>query len=785
MKSFIRFLCHNRLYSLINLAGLSLSLSFSIIVFSYAYAQRRVSKSVPDYEDVYAVERDGAAMLCSGISGRLVTLPEAESVTMFSSPVPDEICEFGGAKFLASSMSADNEFLNIFGVEFIAGGTEPLSKSGIYISESFARRIAGDDDPCGRSLTLDGSDFNIEGIFKDFGKGLLPHTDIIMDNSSPSSEIAMYGMRPLVIFGNVQVFVKTAPDTDITDMEQKFNGLFNDVDHIGGHLSLMRADEFYFDDGNIMLNRGESRLIRGMIAAGLVLTLIALLNYINLNTALIGRRAKEMAIKRILGLGKNEILFQYILESTAFTSICFIIAILLALPLSPLVGRITMDVEEVSASALVSTADIFAPANLAFCFLICLLAGIIAGVIPALAAQRISPADTVKGGFRTSSKRILTKVFIVVQNIISITLIAMAITMELQTRHMLDRPAGCVYEDILYLDCGSYFEPQDYDLFMEKLRSLPCVSQLGICNGIPGDVPTSYDMTTQDGQAFRYYAIQLDTVAFDMLQFNILRQIQPCIPGTVWLTENTMRLIGIDMYSENISENETVKNSILVNSGGSDEVCGIVSDFIINDPGDAMAGSGAVIEIVDDMTWKSFIIRTGGDHDAATKMIAETYRNFCREKWGVDGGEYVNIYMKDMLRDRNADALRSLRLIELLMLLAVLLSLSGLVAISIHYTELYEKSIAIHKVFGARTSDETIRNLRLYFAITAVAGCISIPAAFALCRRYLENFSYRIELSIWIFVATFLLAMGITFLSVIMQVGKAADANPIKALRKE
>ncbi len=252
----------------------------------------------------------------------------------------------------------------------------------------------------------------------------------------------------------------------------------------------------------------------------------------------------------------------------------------------------------------------------------------------------------------------------------------------------------------------------------------------------------------------------------------------------MWLSENTVRLLGASMASDDLFET-IVGRSNWSSNIAHNGVCGVISDFIINDPGDTMSECGAAISIVDDIEWKSFLIRTNGDHDSARKMISEAYGSFCREKWGIDTGTYINVYMDDMIRERNAESMRSLRLTELLMALSILLSLSGLVAVSIHYTESYAKSIALHKVFGASAADETLRNLKMYFAITADACLLAIPAAVILCRRYLEGFSYRIDLSAWIFVGTAMLSLAITFVSVIFQVKRAAGANPIDALRKE
>ena len=787
MKSFFRFLMRNRLYSLINLAGLTLSLALVIIVFSFVDAQRRISKSLPDYGNTYAVTREGMTIMCFGIAERIEGLPECEAASTFSSPTPNHICEFQGRNFQTDAMSADRTFLEIAGVEFVSGGAEDFTASGILLSETFASRISSDTDPMGMRISVDSTDYMVEGVFKNLGSGLIPKTDIIINNEAPSGPAAVYMKNPLNYFGNLTVLVKLRPDADPFSATGKINGLFEDHDYLNGKLSLIRSDELYFSDANISLNKGSRKLIRNMLAAGLALLLLAVLNYVNLNTALVGKRTRELAIRRLLGSERRDILFRYITESGLFTALCFTFALLLAAALTPVVGRLTLDPTQTVSSALFRVADIFRPLNILYYLTLCLVTSVTCGIIPALLASRTPPVEAIKGSPGTRDKRSLMKIFIILQNAISITLITLTLTMEAQTRHMLDRPVGCDYTDLSYFVPGSFFRAEDRNLLMERFRQLPCVAEIGACNGLPGISASSYSKTADDGRTITFYMMGLDTSAFEMLGFNILNQTQECLPGTMWMTESTVRLIGGEIYGENLTERFIGGGYNM--KGMEQEVCGVISDILLGDAGEIMEGQGAIVNIYDsddfNLQWKNFVIRTVGRHDEALKMISETYEAFCRQQWNIDAGTYYNDYLSARLKDNLSDELLSLRLTELLMLLAILLSLSGLVAISIYYTEANAKSIAVHKVFGATSSEETFRNLRLYFGITLVAYILAVPVALVLCRRYLEDFSYRLELSSWIFIATVLISLAITLISVFFQVRRAAGVNPAETLKKE
>ena len=422
----------------------------------------------------------------------------------------------------------------------------------------------------------------------------------------------------------------------------------------------------------------------------------------------------------------------------------------------------------------------FGASNLLAYVLACMLTGVLAGVVPAMLASRISPIATVKGEFRRSDRRIFSKIFIIIQNVVSVALIALTTTMELQTRHMLDRPVGCDYTDIYYLNTG--LSQTERTVLQERLAQLPCIDRIGLCSGLPGAMATSTSDEV-DGKPFTCNICVLDTTAFNILGFNILNQTQDCTPGTVWLTENTVKLIGEDIRSGNLTENFIGKGYVHKSYGNS--VCGVISDFVVGSPGENRAEEGLIISITDGSSWMNLVMRTRGDHAEAAAMINSVYEEVCRESYGIVLPTYNSCYMDDYIRQNLSDELRSLRLIELLTALAILLSLSGLVAISIYYTEANAKSIAVHKVFGATSSEETLRNLRLYFGITLTADILAMPVALVLCRHYLEGFSYRMELSAWIFIATVLISMAITFVSVIFQVRRAAGVNPAETLKKE
>ena len=174
-----------------------------------------------------------------------------------------------------------------------------------------------------------------------------------------------------------------------------------------------------------------------------------------------------------------------------------------------------------------------------------------------------------------------------------------------------------------------------------------------------------------------------------------------------------------------------------------------------------------------------------GDHDEAKSAIDAVYKKHSEDMFGsyVEPDHFG--FVKDVIASKYAKTRHQMRLIEIIMGIAVLLSLLGLVAMSTHFASEREKTIAIRKGFGGTMESEIRRNLKEYVVMILIANVIAIPVAVWLCKRYLEDFAYRIDLHPWIFVVTVALSFVIAIGSVLWQIISVARVNPVMALKKE
>ena len=403
-----------------------------------------------------------------------------------------------------------------------------------------------------------------------------------------------------------------------------------------------------------------------------------------------------------------------------------------------------------------------------------------------LQASQVKPIDVVKGTFRFRSRKELSRIFMVIQNVISIVLIALVITMQLQMRHMVNRPVGLQTDNLYFISSKLDVIPEK-TAFIDELRSLPCVKELAFTENVPG-VSTTYFLMAKMGETekdTRVASFHCDSAAFRMMGFQVIEQFHEPEATSFWMTESAVA--GMTGLPRGIYNYDTIFAWKQDNIGN--DVCGVIKDFNMLDalhaadedytivfcngnPLYGLGGGHPLLEIV-------------GDHREAKRAIDAVYKKHCEKMLGTYMEPEYNDFLKNVVASKYNKTKRQMRLIELIMGISVLLSLLGLVAMSTHFASEREKSIAIRKVFGGTLESETRRNLNEYVIMILIANVIAIPLAVWLCGRYLEDFVYRIDLHPWIFVVTVLLSFVIAIGSVLWQTLRAAKTNPAEALKKE
>lgn len=774
MNSFWNFLKKNKLYGAINLVGLMVSMAFVLLLAVYIQRQLTTDSFQQNADRIYVIANEDNVTMGYWLDKHLKNnFPEIEKGCCVANIASAAAFNINGERVYGSTMAADSTFFEMFSYDLVEGNKADwrVSQDRCMVSREFANAHFGDKDPLGQiiSFNYEGSfQLTVCGVYEDFGNSILKAPDVLIRgdimpkiNSSHDEFMSNAG-------GGI-CFVMAYPGADLqgrhSDIldwcEENFWVYKSQYDNV----RLIPLRNMYFlDDGNKdwteTIQFGNRSFVNLLLAMCILLLAFAVLNYINMTTALTGFRAKEMATRRLVGADKRSIFFKVISESTLICGISMLLAILLAEALAPTASRIL--------EYQVSVFKAVTPVNILLVLGFILVLGILAGIVPALLIQKAQPIEIVRGTLRLKTKTVYSKVIIVVQNVVAVVMLVSALTIGLQIRHMVSADLGYNTKDILVVD-NAFGQAGQIRPLLDKWREEPCVEEVGQGDGIPLGGTSNWTMEMPDGHWVSFQQIQGDDKYFDILGLKVKQDNHQ--PNKWWLNEYAFKQIGIE---ETATEFQTAQN-------GTRSIGGIYYDFKIRpleqDQSAAMIYNRGE-NPNDDYPWV-LLVKTTGDQATAKKRVeaiaAEVF----------PGRLFEAQYIEEMIEDGFADESRVLNIVLIFTLLSILVSALGLFAMSSYYMQQEIRSVSVKKVFGADYSGVLKELVLSFMKMVGIAFVIGVPIAWFIMNRWLSGYGHRINLYWWIFVVAGLIVALIAIASVLYQSIKTARTNPAEALKKE
>ena len=754
MKSYLRHLNRNKLYTAIMAVGLCISLAFVIIFTCYTWQQFSVCNHYPGSKNIYLVAMGGNTYsyetLAEEIENEIPGVEDAVLVENFYNSIKynDEMSSDQGMLVL------DKDFFDVFETKFIAGSIDEFNTAeDALVTESFARRN-GMEEVIGTKLIDGKKEFIIAGIIEDFNGSVFDNSEVILNAK------LFDGKRNNQTNSSVMTFIKVSKETDIKDLEAKIEDhvlKFMKLSRFKGAkpITLIRLDELYFSEiNNGMMGLKCEKIDKVFILSIVVILLLisAIINYVNLNVASAERREKEMALRHILGADRKHIYFRVFAESLAFTTLTFLVAIALAIGLCDIVNDLLRPEIPLEISF---TADYM----MIYCLMI-LATSAICSIAVSLHVSRTKITSS------TRTRKPLSGLFMGLQFILSFVMISVSLTMETQMRHMVNRDMYANVDNLY----RTMFSSNELE---QQIQTLPFIRNAGKSTGYPGYFGM---LCSADGDNTYASIMYCDSIAFRLFGFDITEDYSDDSPLGTWLTESAANHFAVD------KDNFTWKPLY----GLSEKVSGIIKDTptssIVRKHWNGLGVVGVVKS--KDIGWGGWILEMDDTDenrhymDSLTNALYKKLRG--REVFGCG-------FIKDLNRKEYDQTKRDMRLIELFMFIAIMLSCLAFFAMSMHYSINNTKPVSIHKVFGGSTSSELKRCLSRYFRIMLPSLALGIPLAWFVSGRYLEQFSYRIDLkeNIWIFLTAMLISLSISIAAVLWQTIRAARTNPAEALKKE
>ena len=771
MNSFWNFLKKNKLYGAINLIGLTVSMAFVLLLAVYVQRQLSTDAFQENADRIYVVANEENVDMGYWLDKHLKNqFPEIEKGCCVSYMSSASSFSLNDEIVYGSMMAADSTFFDIFSYELAAGNKADwhLSWDRCMVSESFANAYFGDKDPVGQVIfsEMGGSNLTICGVLKEFGNSVLKMPDVLVRGEMMPKTNSAHNESMSNAGGGI-CFVMTYPGADLQAkqgemldwLEENFwiyQYRYNKVNLIP------LRDMFFLKDGSAdmteTLQFGNRSFVNLLLAMCLLLLAFAVLNYINMTTALTGFRAKEMATRRLVGADKRSIFLKVIAESTVICGISMLLAILLAEAIAPMASRML--------EYPVSIFKAVTPVNVLLVLAFIAVLGVLSGIVPALLIQRAQPIEIVRGTLRLKTKTTYSKIIILVQNVVTVVMMVCALTMLLQIRHMISADLGYNTKDILVVD-NQFGNSGQIRPLLDRLRAESCVEEVGQGNGIPLEGTNNNTMEIADGRWVSFQQIVGDDKYFQILGLKVKQDNHQL---AWWFNEYAFKQLGIE---ESATE--------FMAQGGTVPIGGIYYDFKIRPLEDDQSAATLYNwgEITDENWPWTLLVKTTGDKAAARKRVEAVAKEVFPDR--MFAGQYIEEKIEEGFKDER----RVLNVVFIFTLLSILVSALGLFAMSSYYMQQEIRSVSVKKVFGADYNGVLKELVLSFMKLVGIAFVIAIPVAWFIMNRWLSGYGHRVSLHWWIFVLAGAVVALIAIISVIYQSIKTARTNPAEALKKE
>lgn len=795
-KLIIRNLRKDRFYTLLNVLGLAVGIAMAVITFLYlqnelSYDQHfeksdrifRVSTSFerPSGLDNYAISGIGMGELMAA------EYSEIEAHTTYAFRSSRLLYEYEEkAIYLDDILLADSNVFKLFEHDFIYGNPAHAlnGPNKIVLSESVAKRFFGDENPIGKIIVEDPERYEVTGVFKDlpdnthFKYGGLMSTE---SNSNRRERTTLDKLTPVGYYvyillkegtsiqniqGNLDRFVDRY-DENPRDEELKIRPIIQPLSEIHFYSTLPYDQPF----GNI-------NYIYSFFIVGCLVLLLAAINYINLTTARAVTRAKEVGIKKVIGVTRSELVIYFLSESMAVTMISGLAAL----------GFVEVMLNLTSLNQILEKnleLNFLSNPSLVIGFVVLMLGlGLLAGLYPALYLSGIQPIGMLKGNFKNSkSGLLLRKSLVVFQFVISIGVVSITLLMIRQIDFLRNSDLGFAKENLMTIALTSHTVRKKIPVMKEAFMSNKNVLGVTSAREVPGirsNRNTSTVETQDEGfTTFSYNYLIVGKDYIDVMDMELLegRDFDPDR-----LEDRQVSWIANEAFVKKMGW-ETAKGKRMRDNRDSlgnyiyEPLIGVVKNFNIHSLHQDVYPT--VLYFSDDPHTFLHIRIAGQD-------IPKTI-DWIRNQWTslAPNAPFEFSFMDDTFDKLYNSDERQSKMLTLLSLICAIISCLGLFGLTSYNTEQRKKEMGVRKVLGANTSSIIALFFKDIIRIVLISTIIALPITYWAYQYWSESFAYREAISYPILGIVAIGAIIIAFATIAYHSLRLANSNPIESLRTE
>ncbi|UBM57291.1 ABC transporter permease [Marinilongibacter aquaticus] len=778
-----RNLIKGKSFSVLNIAGLAIGMASAILIFLWIENEVSIDRHYPKGERIYQMynrDKFGGELWVWNSTPKIMAptlrkdYPEIEDAVRLSGT--NFLFTVGDKKLNESGAFVDPSFFTVFDIAMLQGNDSTALNHtyNIALTEEFAQRLFGTKNALGQTVKIDSMDiFTVSAVLKKRPNNSRFQADYYLPWSYMKKldwDDEWWGNN------SVNTYALLKPHASLETFNSKVRTIT--IDHTK-ESSQSNTEVFGYPIGQVYLygKNENGHLVGGRIvtvkmfaAIALSILLIACINFMNLSTARSEKRAKEVGIRKVSGAEKRSIMAQFIAESTLISLIAGTLAILLVQLVMPSFNRLV-------------NKELFLPFREISFWLqwisFILFTGLLAGSYPAFFLSSFNPVKVLKGSFRALNASVNPrKVLVVLQFSFAIILIISTIVIQRQIQHAQKRELGYEKDNLIYIhmqgEIGKHYEALKQSLLSSNAVSAITKSMSPITQRYSDGWGYSWPGSTEEDKKLDFVRFSTDT---DFMK----------VMGTQLVAGRDIDIVKFPSDSSAILLNETAVSKMRLDkpigqviSNGEEKltVVGVIKDFIFESPYEPVNP----LLVMGPSSWFNVIhvrlnpnLSTSQSLQAIQKTFEQFNPNYPFEYHFVDE-EYAKKF---------DDTKRTARLSMLFTALTILISCLGLFGLSAYMAANRIKEIGVRKVLGASVGSISLLLSKDFLKLVGIAFLIASPIAWYIMHKWLENYTYKIEIEWWVFAATGFISITIAIITVVSQSIRAAMANPINSLKTD
>jgi putative ABC transport system permease protein len=788
LKIAFRNLWRRRVFSFINIMGLTVGMTAGFLIFLYVMFELSYdsfhSKSDRIYRIVCDIKTPTETINASGPSWAVPPFlkdefPEVQAAVRITGD--NLLVRKGEVKFQEPDVAwADSSFFEMFDFRLLKGDPRTALKEqfSIVLSETAAKKYFGNEDPMGQTLLITGDAFpsKVTGLMKDMPENSQIKANMLLSMTTITQKFAPNLDSQWGNYG-AKAYILLRPGTNAKGLEAKLpaflekrNGTEMKRIQMFPTLFLEPLRDVYLHSTRDGSKTGNINNVYIFSIVAVFILLIACINFVNLTTARSTERAKEVGIRKVVGAAKTQLARQFIGESVILCVMAFVLSVFLSMLLLPLFNQL---------SGKIIAHSIFQhPLYLMMLFLTAVGIGILAGIYPAMVLASFQPVTVLKGRFASGNKGImLRKGLVVAQFTISVALIIATIVVYNQLKYMRSQELGFSKDQKMIID--SQGDPAK-NAFRQSIISLPNVLSTSLAGSVPGgDNPGAYSQIENIKGEMQIANLDLYFVDFDYIPQYKIKMLAGRAFSKDFGTDTTEAMVlneaAVKLFG--YSSPQQIIGKKFSQWGRSGTVIGVMKDFHFR----------SLQEVIKPLSMR---IEPGNCNLISVNVIAKNLPatiSAIESKWKalIPNRPFSYYFLDEFFDKQYRGEDRFGRLFLNFAVLAIFISCLGLLGLASYSTMQRTKEIGIRKAMGASVSSIVNLLSKEFLMLVIVSFFIAAPLAWYFMHSWLQGFAYRSNISLWIFLVAGLAALIIALFTVSFQAIRAAVANPVDALRSE